>query len=112
MKQSSASCPELVAVTDPWPSMRDARARKDRLGFQVAKFVLVFLSHPRPTSDMAPAKKDRYSVILPTYNERQNLPVLVQMLYDVFSQEYEKTAMHGANALTCTQETRLGYHSG
>lgn len=37
---------------------------------------------------MAPAKKDKYSVILPTYNERQNLPVLVQMLYDVFSKEY------------------------
>lgn len=35
---------------------------------------------------MAP-KKDKYSVILPTYNERQNLPVLVQMLYDVFSKE-------------------------
>ena len=39
---------------------------------------------------MAPAKKDKYSVILPTYNERQNLPVLVQMLYDVFSKECVK----------------------
>lgn len=33
------------------------------------------------------ALKDKYSVILPTYNERQNLPVLVQMLYDVFTKE-------------------------
>lgn len=33
------------------------------------------------------ASKDKYSVILPTYNERQNLPVLVQMLYDVFTKE-------------------------
>lgn len=33
------------------------------------------------------ASKDMYSVILPTYNERQNLPVLVQMLYDVFTTE-------------------------
>lgn len=32
--------------------------------------------------------KNKYSVILPTYNERQNLPVLVQMLYDVFTREY------------------------
>jgi glycosyltransferase involved in cell wall biosynthesis len=30
---------------------------------------------------------DKYSVILPTYNERQNLPVLVQMLYNVFTKE-------------------------
>ncbi len=36
---------------------------------------------------MAPAKGDKYSVILPTYNERQNLPVLVQMLHDVFTKE-------------------------
>jgi hypothetical protein len=30
-------------------------------------------------------KGDKYSVILPTYNERENLPVLVQMLSDTFS---------------------------
>jgi len=34
------------------------------------------------------ASQNKYSVILPTYNERQNLPVLVQMLYDVFTREY------------------------
>lgn len=33
------------------------------------------------------ASKDKYSVILPTYNERQNLPVIVQMLADVFTKE-------------------------
>ena len=33
------------------------------------------------------ASKNKYSVILPTYNERQNLPVLVQMLSDVFTKE-------------------------
>jgi len=33
------------------------------------------------------ANQNKYSVILPTYNERQNLPVLVQMLYDVFTKE-------------------------
>merc|ERR1712098_46732 len=36
---------------------------------------------------MAPAKKNKYSVILPTYNERQNLPILIQMLHDVFTKE-------------------------
>ncbi|RMZ77941.1 hypothetical protein DV738_g4211, partial [Chaetothyriales sp. CBS 135597] len=36
---------------------------------------------------MGVQSKDKYSVILPTYNERQNLPVLVQMLHDVFSKE-------------------------
>jgi glycosyltransferase involved in cell wall biosynthesis len=33
------------------------------------------------------ASKTKYSVILPTYNERQNLPVIVQMLSDVFTKE-------------------------
>jgi hypothetical protein len=37
---------------------------------------------------MGSESKNKYSVILPTYNERQNLPVLVQMLYDVFTEEY------------------------
>jgi glycosyltransferase involved in cell wall biosynthesis len=36
---------------------------------------------------MGSDSKNKYSVILPTYNERQNLPVLVQMLYDVFTKE-------------------------
>jgi hypothetical protein len=36
---------------------------------------------------MGSKSKNKYSVILPTYNERQNLPVLVQMLYDVFTKE-------------------------
>jgi hypothetical protein len=37
--------------------------------------------------DKMTAKPDKYSVILPTYNERQNLPVLVQMLSDTFTKE-------------------------
>lgn len=36
---------------------------------------------------MGSGSKNKYSVILPTYNERQNLPVLVQMLHDVFTKE-------------------------
>jgi hypothetical protein len=37
------------------------------------------------------SKGDKYSVILPTYNERQNLPVLVQLLSDVFTKEYARS---------------------
>ncbi|KAJ9604596.1 dolichol-P-mannose synthesis [Cladophialophora chaetospira] len=37
--------------------------------------------------DEMSVNRDKYSVILPTYNERQNLPVLVQMLYDTFTSE-------------------------
>jgi hypothetical protein len=37
--------------------------------------------------DKMSVKADKYSVILPTYNERQNLPVLVQMLSDTFTKE-------------------------
>lgn len=41
-----------------------------------------------PIADMAKgSSKNKYSVILPTYNERQNLPLLTQMLYDVFTRE-------------------------
>ncbi|EPE07027.1 dolichol-phosphate mannosyltransferase [Ophiostoma piceae UAMH 11346] len=36
---------------------------------------------------MAPAKKDFYSVILPTFNERQNLPVVAWLLNRTFSEQ-------------------------
>ena len=39
------------------------------------------------SSDMSTSSPNKYSVILPTYNERQNLPVIVQMLSDVFTKE-------------------------
>lgn len=40
---------------------------------------------------MAPAKSDnknKYSVILPTYNERKNLPIITWLLNRTFTQEY------------------------
>lgn len=41
---------------------------------------------------MAPAKpsagKDTYSVILPTFNERQNLPIITWLLNRTFTQQY------------------------
>lgn len=40
---------------------------------------------------MAPAKvstKDKYSVLLPTYNERRNLPIIAWLLNRTFSEKY------------------------
>ncbi len=36
---------------------------------------------------MAEQKKDKYSVILPTYNERQNLPIITWLLSEMFSKK-------------------------
>lgn len=41
---------------------------------------------------MAPTKanqKDVYSVILPTFNERQNLPIITWLLNRTFTEQYE-----------------------
>lgn len=38
------------------------------------------------STDMAP-KKNKYTVILPTYNERKNLPIIVQMLEEMFREK-------------------------
>jgi dolichol-phosphate mannosyltransferase len=41
---------------------------------------------------MAPVKKsskgDKYSVILPTFNERQNLPIITWLLNRTFTEKY------------------------
>lgn len=34
------------------------------------------------------AKGDKYSVLLPTYNERKNLPVIVWLLAKTFEEKY------------------------
>ncbi|TPX12453.1 uncharacterized protein E0L32_006865 [Thyridium curvatum] len=36
---------------------------------------------------MAPVKKDKYSVILPTFNERQNLPIITWLLNRTFTEK-------------------------
>ena len=36
---------------------------------------------------MAPVKRDKYSVILPTYNERKNLPIITWLLNRTFEAE-------------------------
>lgn len=61
---------------------------------------------------MAPLR-NKYSVILPTYNERQNLPVLVQMLHDVFEEKYASSLVDlklvEADP-SCPQQAQLGDH--
>lgn len=39
---------------------------------------------------MAPTqqKKDKYSVLLPTYNERRNLPIIAWLLNKTFTEKY------------------------
>jgi len=37
---------------------------------------------------MAPITKDKYSVILPTYNERRNLPIITWLLNRTFTEQY------------------------
>ena len=34
------------------------------------------------------SKGDKYSVILPTYNERKNLPIIVWLLNKTFTEQY------------------------
>lgn len=45
---------------------------------------------------MAPAKasKDKYSVILPTYKERKNLPIVAWLLNRTFTERYERWCLH------------------
>lgn len=45
---------------------------------------------------MAPISKDKYSVILPTYNERRNLPIITWLLNRTFTEQYvpEYTFIH------------------
>lgn len=45
-------------------------------------------------------KKHKYSVLLPTYNERQNLPLMVELLVTSFEQKSDKHAT--ANSTTAS----------
>lgn len=57
---------------------------------QFLSFVSHTYRHFRPfiPLKMAPTKTDKYSVILPTYNERKNLPVITWLLNRTFTQQY------------------------
>lgn len=70
---------------------------------------------------MAPSKstqkKDSYSVILPTFNERQNLPIITWLLNRTFTEQYiPPLSPPRSNICTHTnlpsppQQPRLGTH--
>jgi hypothetical protein len=40
------------------------------------------------------ATRNKYSVLLPTYNERRNLPIIVWLLEQTFKAEYAETLQH------------------
>jgi hypothetical protein len=42
--------------------------------------------------------KDKYSVLLPTYNERRNLPIIAWLLNKTFTEKYEP--LHPSHART------------
>ena len=39
-----------------------------------------------------PPKQNKYSVILPTYNERRNLPIICWLLERTFREKYDPAA--------------------
>ena len=41
------------------------------------------------------APRNKYSVILPTYNERKNLPIIVWLLNDSFTKKYDMRSVKG-----------------
>lgn len=41
---------------------------------------------------MAPTKADKFSVILPTFNERKNLPIITWLLNRTFTEKYVPTS--------------------
>lgn len=56
----------------------------------------------------------KYSVILPTFNERKNLPVIIWLLSKVFEEQYACVATrldhHKVSSYSSPQKTCLGSH--
>lgn len=58
---------------------------------------------PLTTAAAAMAVKNKYSVLLPTFNERKNLPIIVWLLNKTFTEKYAGT--HAYNLLLHTLNT-------
>lgn len=56
---------------------------------------------------MAPTKKDKYSVLLPTYNERRNLPIITWLLNKTFTEKYVDAPLQFPSPTICTSSTNL-----
>ena len=68
---------------------------------------------------MAPAQtKDKYSILLPTYNERRNLPIITWLLNKTFTEKCAPLRCIGTTTATTTippanttlQQPRMGAH--
>jgi len=46
------------------------------------------------------AVRNKYSVLLPTYNERRNLPIIVWLLEQTFKAQYVQTPLPNPNKAT------------
>lgn len=56
---------------------------------------------------MAP-KGDKYSVILPTYNERKNLPIVAWLLNRTFTEKYVASDCESSGAIASISGARVG----
>ena len=58
------------------------------------------------------ANPHKYSVIIPTYNERRNLPIITYLLEKTFAEQYTLHISHRPSKppLTSFQGPRLGAH--
>jgi hypothetical protein len=55
--------------------------------------------------------KTKYSVLLPTYNERRNLPIIVWLLQRMFTEQLVAPAMH-MDITRQSNTTSLGNSTG
>lgn len=62
-----------------------------------------------PAPAMSSSRGHRYSVLLPTYNERQNLPIIVDLLVHTFTTKsvHNSTRMQLCEPLVASSETDL-----
>jgi hypothetical protein len=111
-----------------WSGVEEAQKgdRRPKLLATTTSAILTISAPPRPSTavtrfsnpqhdlTMAPTKKDKYSVLLPTYNERRNLPIITWLLNKTFTEKYAAaTSLPAASPmLTLTpQQPRLGAHN-
>jgi hypothetical protein len=55
--------------------------------------------------------KDKYSVLLPTYNERENLPIIVWLIVKSFNEAYQDLGdLHDVERLTLKSSLLMMLH--
>jgi hypothetical protein len=83
----------------PWWSSPDTASCQPFALYSLSFLLFPFLSHtlvletPLGVSFLIPtmgATKNKYSVILPTYNERKNLPIIVWLIQKTFTEKYDE----------------------